>query len=104
VIYHAQPPVIPVDDVLGLARTGLIFTRIQEGTQPDGLTQPGQTELDIPYRVPSCRVLAGGELGGGNSLAAWERAAVTGGESCSLLSAVLFCVFPLSVSLLLLFP
>jgi len=45
-------------NVLGLARTGLIFTRIQEGAQPGGLTQPqpGQTEPGIPYYVPSCRV------------------------------------------------
>ena len=46
--------------VLGLARTGLIFTRIQEGAQPGGLTQPGQTEQCIPYHVPSCWVLGGG--------------------------------------------
>ena len=44
--------------VLGLARTGLIFTRIQQGAQPGGLTQPqpGQTEPGIPYHVPSCWV------------------------------------------------
>jgi len=48
--------------VLGLARTGLIFTRIQEGAQPGGLTQPqpGQTELGIPYHVPSFWVLMRG--------------------------------------------
>jgi len=46
--------------VLGLARTGLIFTRSQEGTQPDGLTPPGQTEPGIPYHVPPCWVLGGG--------------------------------------------
>ena len=48
--------------VLGLARTGLIFTRIQEGAQLDGLTQPppGQTEQGIPYHVPSCWDLVGG--------------------------------------------
>jgi len=46
--------------VLGLARTGLIFTRIQQGTQPGGLTQPGQTEPGIPYHVPSCWVPVGG--------------------------------------------
>jgi len=45
-----------------------------------------------------------GELGGGKAVAAWERSTVAGGESCSLHSAVLFCVFSLSVSLLLLFP
>jgi len=46
--------------VLGLARTGLIFTRNQEGTQLGGLTKPGQTEQGIRYHVPSCWVLAGG--------------------------------------------
>jgi len=47
--------------VLGSARTGLIFTRIQEGAQPGGLTQPqpGQTEPGIPYHVPSCWVPGG---------------------------------------------
>ena len=56
--------------VLGSARTGLIFTRIQEGAQPGELTPPGQTEPGIPYHVPSCWVPVGGELGGGNLLAA----------------------------------
>jgi len=51
------------ESVLGSARTGLIFTRIQEGTQPRRLTQTGQTKQDIPYRGPSCWVPVG-ELGG----------------------------------------
>jgi len=89
--------------VLGLARTGLIFTRIQEGAQPGGLTPPGQTEQGIPYHVPSCWVPGGGEQGGGNSLMARERAAAAIRESDSVVRSVLFCVFPLSVSLLLLF-
>jgi len=42
------------DGVLGSARTGLVFTRSQEGTDPGGLTQPGQTEQGILYRVPPC--------------------------------------------------
>jgi len=46
--------------VLCLARTRLIFTGIQEGTQPGGLTPPGQTEPGIPYHVPSCWVPVGG--------------------------------------------
>jgi len=48
--------------VLGSARTGLIFTRNQEGAQPGGLAQPkpGQTEPGIPYHVPSCWVSVGG--------------------------------------------
>ena len=45
-----------MDNVLGSARIGLIFTRIQEGAQPGGLTPPGQTEQGIPYHVPSCWV------------------------------------------------
>ena len=46
--------------VLGLARTGLICTGLQEETQPGGLTPPGQTEQGIPYYVPSCWVPVGG--------------------------------------------
>jgi len=47
---------------LGSARTGLIFTRIQEGAQLGGLTQPppGQSEPGIPYHVPSGWVPVGG--------------------------------------------
>jgi len=45
--------------VLGSARTGLIFTGIQEGTPPGGLTPPGQTEQGILYHVPSCWVPEG---------------------------------------------
>jgi len=51
--------------ILGLARTGLIFTAIQEGTQPGRLTPPGQTEQGIPYHVPSCWVPVGGSWGAG---------------------------------------
>ena len=39
--------------VLGSARTGLIFTGLQEGAQPGRLTPPGQKEPGIPYHVPS---------------------------------------------------
>jgi len=90
--------------VLGSARTGLIFTRLQEATQWGGLTQPGQTEQVIPYHVPSCRVPAGGELGGGNSVVARECSSTGPGRGRVLHSTVLFCVFSLSVSLLFLFP
>jgi len=62
--------------VLGLARTGLIFTRIQKGAQPGGLIQTSQTEQGIPYHVLSRWVPVGGELGRGNSLAAQEHAAL----------------------------
>ena len=53
--------------VLSSARKGLIFTRSQEGTQPGGLTQPGQTEQGIPYHVPPCWVLVGGSRAAGRS-------------------------------------
>jgi len=58
------------------------------------------------YSIPCAVMLGsgGGELGGGNSVAVGECVAAAGGESGSLCSAGLFCVFSLSVSLLLLFP
>ena len=64
--------------VLGLVRTGLIFTGLQEGAQPGGLTQPqpGQTEPGIPYHVPSCWVPVGGA-------AWWELTRGLGGHSSS---------------------
>ena len=60
----------PYWSVLGLARTGLIFTGLQEGAQPRGwgLTPPGQTEPGIPYRVTSRWVPKwGGGAGGTHS-------------------------------------
>ena len=81
------------EGVLGLARTGLIFTRSQEGTQPGGLTPPGQTEQGIPYCVLSCRALAGGS--------GWRKGScgsgVCGGR-WELLSA--FCCFVLCILLI----
>jgi len=61
--------------VLGSARTGLIFARIQEGAQPGRAdpTWPNRAGYSIP-----CAVMlgsGGGELGGGNSLVARERTA-----------------------------
>ena len=88
--------------VLGLARTGLIFTGIQEGAQPGGLTQPGQTEQGIPYHVPSCWVPVGGSWAAGAHSrlgSAWRRS-----RRERLCSVGLFCVFPFSVSSLFLFP
>jgi len=94
--------------VLGLARTGLIFTRIQEGAQLGGLTQSqnGQREPGIPYHVPSCWVPVGGA-------ARWELTRGLGGlsggavrESGSVLRALfcgfvqcnsLFCIFAVPV-------
>jgi len=94
-----------VDNVLGSARTGLIFTRIQEWAQPGGLIQPqpGQTEPGIPYHVPSCWVPAGGGGAAGTrsrlgSVQRWRFGRVA-------LLCGLFCrVFSFSVSLLFLFP
>jgi len=65
-------------------------------------TWPNRAGYSIPCVVmlDSC----GGELGGGSSLLAREHAGAVGGESSSLHSAVLCCVFLLSVSLLFLFP
>ena len=87
----------------GFGRTGLIFTGIREGTQLGGLTQHGQTEQCILYRVPSCWVLVGG-AGRQEGSRGW------GVRGCGwwweLLSVFccLSCVFSLSVLLLLLFP
>jgi len=81
--------------VLGSARTGLIFTRIQEGAQPGGLTQPppGQTEPDIPYHVPS-RWVPGGR-GGRCSRNSLRSSGACGAspvrESGSVLQSVLSC-------------
>ena len=88
--------------VLGLARTGLIFTRSQEGTQPDRPTQTGQTEQGIRYHVPPCWVPGGGAGWGEGSYGSGACGA-PGGESCSVHFTVLFCIFFLSVLLLLLF-
>jgi len=95
-----------VDNVLGLARTRLIFTRIQEGAQPGGLTQPqpGQTEPGIPYHVPSRWVPVGGAARRELTRGSGACSAGPVWESGSLGRAVRCCVFSLSVSLLLLFP
>ena len=88
-----------MDSVLGLARTGLIFTGIQEGTQPGGLTPPGQTEQGIPYHVLSCWVPVGRNWAAGTHSrlgSVWRRERLSGLYG-------LCCVFPLSVLLLLLF-
>ena len=86
--------------VLDSSRTGLIFSRIQEGAQPGGLTQPqpGQTEQGIPYHVPACWVPVGEgaaqrELSGGSG-------ACSGGvvwESGSVVQSVLSCFLLISI-------
>jgi len=89
--------------VLGSARTGLIFTGIQEGTQPGELTPPDQIEPGIPYHVPSCWVPVGrsGAVGTHSRLGSTRRSGPREWLSglCSLC-----CVFSLSVSFLWLFP
>jgi len=65
-------------------------------------TWPTRAEYSTP-----CAVMLGSgwrKLGSAKAVAAQERAAAVGGESGSLCSAVLCCVFCLSVSFLLLFP
>jgi len=90
-------------DVLGSARTGLIFTMRQEWTQPGGLTQPGQTEQGIPYHVPPCRVRgrggSGAELGGRKAVAAREHQAMRVALCISLfvLYILLICIVAVTV-------
>jgi len=83
--------------------TGLIFTGLQEAAQPGELIPPGQTELGILYHVPLSWVPVGGswEAGTHSRLGRAQRRC---GLRERLSSAGLFCVFPFSVSLLLLFP
>ena len=62
--------------VLGLARTGLIFTRIQEGTQPGGGGWPHLAKQSPVFHTMWCH--AGfwwGRMAWGNWLAAGERMA-----------------------------
>ena len=94
--------------VLGLARTGLIFTRRQEGAQPGGLTPPSHTEPGIPYHVLSCWVPVGGSWAAGtHSWLGGARRQSCRGErlsgSCSSLRFLLTCTIAVPVSLCLLF-
>jgi len=87
--------------VLGSARRGLIFHQKPGGNTARRAdpTWPNRAAYSIP-----CATMLGagwGELGGRNSVVPRERAAAAGGESCSVGSAILCCVFSLSVSLLL---
>jgi len=77
--------------VLGLARTGLIFTRIQEGAQLGGLTPPGQTEQGIPYHVPSCWVLVGGSWGQELTGGSGARAPVQSGRTVLWVMLFVLC-------------
>ena len=79
--------------VLGLARTGLIFTRIQDGAQPGGLTPPGQTEPGIPYHVPSCWVPVGGSWAAGiHSLLGSAQRRFGPGESALWVVRFVLCI------------
>jgi len=51
-----------VNNVLGLARAGLIFTRSPEGTQLGWLTRTGQTKFMVFWGIhgPSWSVVSGG--------------------------------------------
>ena len=91
--------------VLGLARTGLIFTGLQEGAQPGGGAWPhlARARCSIPCDVTLGS--SGGSGAAGNSLAARERAApVLFRESGCLDRAVRWYVFSFFVPLLFLFP
>jgi len=93
-----------VDNVLGSARTGLIFTRIQERAQLGGLTQPqpGQTEPGIPYHVPSYWVPVGRggtagthwRLGGVGAGPVREREQLSGFMLCILLICIVVVPVP----------
>ena len=88
-----------MDNVLGSARTGVIFTGIQE--RNPGRDTAGTADPTWPnrarYSIPCAVMLGsgGGDLGrGGNSLAAREGTAVIRSER-----AVLFCGFVLCIPL-----
>jgi len=81
--------------VLGLARTGLIFTRSREGTQPGRLTQPGQTEQGVRHHVPLCWVPGwGGGAGRGEGSRGSGAGGALGGERGSVHFAVCFVYSP----------
>ena len=79
--------------VLCLARTGLIFTRIQEGTQT-------RTTDPLSRTGPALRAPEHSRLG---SSRRWRKVVAVDESGC-VRSCCLFCVYSLSVSLLLLFP
>jgi len=96
--------------VLGSARTGLIFTGLQEGAQPDtarGLTPPGRTEQGIPYHGPSCCVPVGASgaaethsrLGSAGAIPVQENSSVSRAV-CVVFSAYLYRCCSCSLCLL----
>jgi len=98
---NSQATLTPTLSVLGSTRTGLIFTGIQEGTQPVGLTPPGQTEPGITYHVPHAGFRWGGagrrELcrgwGGHSGGAVRESGSVLWALFCGFVLCIpLFCI------------
>ena len=90
-----------MDNVLGLARTGLIFTR-NPGRGTAGWADPTPTWPNrAGYSIP-CAVMLGSAGGGTHSrLGSARRWSCPGERVCC---ASLCCIFSLSVLLLLLFP
>ena len=82
--------------MLGLARTGLIFTRRQEGTQPDWLIQTGQKKQGILYHLPSSWVLDE-ELAKGEVSLGSGACRASGSESCCVHWVVVLCILLLSI-------
>ena len=90
--------------VLGLPRTGLIFTGIQEGTQPSGLTPTWPNRAG--YSIPCAAMLGsgGGELGAGTHSRLRRAEAAGRGEQlccavCFVLCIPLFCIVVVPVPL-----
>jgi len=93
-----------VDNVLVLSRTGLIFTGLQEGVQPGGLTQPQPAKQSrVFHTCASCWVPVGGSWAGGTHSRHGSVQRQQFGRATVLYG--LFCrVFSFSVSLFFLFP
>jgi len=95
-----------VDNVLGLARTGLIFTGLQEGAQPGGGGWPHLAKQSPIFHTMwhHAGFRCGGAVRRERSRGLGGRGASAVRESGCLGRTVRCCVFSLSVSLLFLFP
>jgi len=100
-----------VDNVLGLARTGLIFTGLQEGAQPGGggwphLAKQSPVFLTM-WRHAGFRWMGGGAAGTHSQFGRARRRSCSGewlsGSCSSLLCFLLICIVVVSASLCLLF-
>ena len=85
--------------VLGLARTGLIFTRSQERTQLGWLTENGQIKQGVRYHVPPCWVPAG-ELIRTEVNRAWGAVRVALCIHCFILYILLISIVVVTVFIL----